>query len=128
MISEIDTLFERKLQMISEIDTLFGRKLQTISEIDTLFGRKIPKKCTLIRCTSPCPLSMEVLPALKFGRCYLIAISNIFLCKGPVKPTQRVKTAHLFLRLVSNLLHFFHFKLAYVVLHMAVEQCFENHF
>ena len=42
-----------------------------------------------------------------------------FVPKGPVKLIQQIKTAHSFLQLVSNLFHFYHFKLAYVVLHIA---------
>ena len=34
---------------------------------------------------------------------------------------QRVKIAHLFLQSVSNIFHFYQFKLAFVVLHMAVK-------
>ena len=37
---------------------------------------------------------------------------------------QRVKIAHSFLQFVSNLFHFYHFKLAYVVLHVAVKEFF----
>ena len=48
--------------------------------------------------------------------------------KGHVKLIQWVKTAQSCLQSVSNLFYFHHFKLAYVVLHMAVKGYFEAHF
>ena len=56
---------------------------------------------------------------VKFKRTFL---------KGPVKLIQRVKMAHSFLYFVSNQFHFNHFKLAFVVLHVAVKELFETHF
>ena len=47
--------------------------------------------------------------------------------KGPVKLIQRVKIAHSFLICVKSA-PIYHFKLAYVVLHMAAKKFFETHF
>ena len=45
--------------------------------------------------------------------------------KGPVKLIQWVKIPHSLLQHVSNLFNY-HFKLAYVILHMAVKEFFEK--
>ena len=47
--------------------------------------------------------------------------------KGPVKPTQRVKIAHSFSVCVKSV-PLYHFKLAYVVLNIAIKAVFETHF
>ena len=47
--------------------------------------------------------------------------------KGPVKLIKRVKIAHSFSVFIKSVPHY-HFKLAYVVLQMAVKEFFENHF
>ena len=47
--------------------------------------------------------------------------------KGPVKLIKRVKIAHSFLQSVSNPVPRYHFKLAYVILQMAVKELFETH-
>ena len=49
------------------------------------------------------------------------------LDKGPVKLIQRVKIARSFLQCVKSV-PLYHSKLAYVVLHMTVEESFEAHF
>ena len=50
------------------------------------------------------------------------------LQKGPVKLIQLVKIAHSFLQSVSKSVPLYHFKLAYVVPHMAVKEFFGSHF
>ena len=47
--------------------------------------------------------------------------------KGPVKLIKRMKIAHSFLVCVK-LVPRYHFKLAYVILQMAVKEFFETHF
>ena len=47
--------------------------------------------------------------------------------KGPVKLIQWVKIGHSFLQSVKSV-PLYHFKLAYVVLHMLVEEFFETDF
>ena len=47
--------------------------------------------------------------------------------KGPVKLIKRVKIAHSFLVCVKSVPRY-HFKLAYVILQMAVKEFFETHF
>ena len=47
--------------------------------------------------------------------------------KGPVKLMQRVKIAHSFSVCVPSVPRY-HFKLAYVVLNIAVKEFFETHF
>ena len=53
--------------------------------------------------------------------------SQFMLQKGPVKLMKRVKIAHSFLQSVKSVPHY-HFKLAYVILQMAVKEFFETHF
>ena len=58
----------------------------------------------------------------QFSKLLLNVLRRItFAQKGPMNLIQRVRIAHSFLQSVLNL---FHFKLAYVVLHMAVKQFF----
>ena len=47
--------------------------------------------------------------------------------KGPVKLIKQVKTAHSFLACVKSVPPY-HFKLAYVILQMAVKEFLETHF
>ena len=47
--------------------------------------------------------------------------------KGPVKLIKRVRIAHSFLVCVKSVPRY-HFKLAYVILQMAVKEFFETHF
>ena len=49
------------------------------------------------------------------------------MCKGPVKLIQRVKIAHLFLQLCQSV-PLYYLKLAYVVLHAAVNEFVETPF
>ena len=46
-------------------------------------------------------------------------------CKGPVKLMQRVKISHSFLVCVKSV-PLYHFKLTYVVLHLAVKEFFTS--
>ena len=57
---------------------------------------------------------------------WLWASANTQL-KGPLKTMQRVKIAHSFLQSVKSVLRY-HFKIASVVLRMAVKELFETHF
>ena len=58
-----------------------------------------------------------------------LIIYNYYLAgaKGHVKLMQRVRKAHSFLQFVISV-SLFHFKLANVVLRMAVKEFFESHF
>ena len=47
--------------------------------------------------------------------------------QGPVKLIKRVKIAHSILQSVSNQFLRYHFKLAYVILQMAVKEFFETY-
>ena len=55
--------------------------------------------------------------------CFMIEIFD----KGPVKLLQLVKIAHSFLQCIKSVPGY-HFKLVYVVLHIAVKEFFETHF
>ena len=62
------------------------------------------------------------------GLKFVIFIFKILLSiKGPVKLIKRVKIAHSFLQSVRSLPRY-HFKLANVILQMAVKELFETHF
>ena len=52
---------------------------------------------------------------------------RVFLWKGPVKLIKRVKIAHSFLQCVKSVPRC-HFKLAYIILQMAVKEFFETRF
>ena len=57
---------------------------------------------------------------------YPMVKAYLFL-KGPVKLIKRVKIAHSFLQCTKSVPRY-HFKLAYVILQMAVEEFFKTHF
>ena len=50
----------------------------------------------------------------------------MFVFKEMCMLIQQVKIAHLFIQSVSNLFYFYHFKLSYVALHMAIKRIFRN--
>ena len=56
-----------------------------------------------------------------------MAVDRLNLQKGPVELIKQVNTALSFLAL-SNLFPFFHFKLSYVVIRMAVKEFLGTHF
>ena len=57
-----------------------------------------------------------------------LVVNGQLKSKGPVKLIQQVKIAHSFFTVYVKSVPLYYFKLAYVVLHMAVKEFFETHF